>query len=259
MRQVHHWQWHLDEMFVRINGETHYLWRAVVHEGEVHKCGGGAVRHASRPFGDEKYLTSSAEIVRNRPARTAASQGRRLSLAASLAAGALLALSAASAQAADAICYNCPPEWADWASMLQAIETELGISIPHDNKNSGQTLTQLLAERGNPVADVAYFGVTFGTQAAEAGVLEAYEPIDFDDVPEGLKDADDRWFTIHQGTLGLFVNVDALGDSPVPACFEDLLSPEYSGMVGYLDPSSAFVGYAGALAVILRCPPRFRR
>jgi putative transposase len=33
-RRVHHgwysnWRWHLDEVFVKINGETHYLWRAV--------------------------------------------------------------------------------------------------------------------------------------------------------------------------------------------------------------------------------------
>lgn len=30
-----HWRWHLDEVFVKINGERHYLWRAVDHEGEV--------------------------------------------------------------------------------------------------------------------------------------------------------------------------------------------------------------------------------
>ena len=29
------WHWHLDEVFVRINGEAHYLWRAVDQEGEV--------------------------------------------------------------------------------------------------------------------------------------------------------------------------------------------------------------------------------
>ena len=29
------WQWHLDEVFVKINGEWHYLWRAVDQEGEV--------------------------------------------------------------------------------------------------------------------------------------------------------------------------------------------------------------------------------
>ena len=35
MRVYSNWQWHLDEVFVKINGETHYLWRAVDHEGEV--------------------------------------------------------------------------------------------------------------------------------------------------------------------------------------------------------------------------------
>ena len=34
-RAYSNWQWHLDEVFVKINGETHYLWRAVDHEGEV--------------------------------------------------------------------------------------------------------------------------------------------------------------------------------------------------------------------------------
>jgi putative transposase len=35
MRAYSNWQWHLDEVFVNINSETHYLWRAVDHEGEV--------------------------------------------------------------------------------------------------------------------------------------------------------------------------------------------------------------------------------
>ncbi len=35
MRAWAQWQWHLDEVFVKINGQTHYLWRAVDHEGEV--------------------------------------------------------------------------------------------------------------------------------------------------------------------------------------------------------------------------------
>ena len=29
------WRWHVDEVFVRINGVQHYLWRAVDHEREV--------------------------------------------------------------------------------------------------------------------------------------------------------------------------------------------------------------------------------
>jgi len=35
MRAFTHWRWHLDEVYVKIGGEMHYLWRAVDHEGEV--------------------------------------------------------------------------------------------------------------------------------------------------------------------------------------------------------------------------------
>ncbi|MEP6246346.1 MAG: IS6 family transposase, partial [Marinomonas sp.] len=35
MKGFRHWRWHLDEVFVKINGETHYLWRAVDQEGEI--------------------------------------------------------------------------------------------------------------------------------------------------------------------------------------------------------------------------------
>ena len=33
--RIRHWRWHLDEMYVKLNGEIVYLWRAVDHEGEV--------------------------------------------------------------------------------------------------------------------------------------------------------------------------------------------------------------------------------
>jgi putative transposase len=35
MQGFRHWPWHLDEMYVKLNGEMVYLWRAVDHEGEV--------------------------------------------------------------------------------------------------------------------------------------------------------------------------------------------------------------------------------
>src|SRR5471032_521922 len=93
---------------------------------------------------------------------------------------ALLALSlvalSSSAKAADVICYNCPPEWADWASMLKSIKTDLGYDIPHDNKNSGQALAQIMAEKANPVGDIGYFGVNFGMKAKAEGALEPYKP-----------------------------------------------------------------------------------
>jgi putative transposase len=35
MRGYPQWRWHLDEVFVKVNGKLCYLWRAVDHEGEV--------------------------------------------------------------------------------------------------------------------------------------------------------------------------------------------------------------------------------
>jgi putative spermidine/putrescine transport system substrate-binding protein len=156
---------------------------------------------------------------------------------------------AGSAFAQTAICYNCPTEWADWGTQLKAIKARTGVTVPPDNKNSGQALAQMTAERAAPVADMAYLGVTFAIQAQKDGLVAAYKPAAFADIPEGLKDHDGHWFTIHSGTLGFMVNVDALGGKPVPRSWADLLKPEYKGLVGYLDPASAFVGYVGAVAV----------
>jgi putative spermidine/putrescine transport system substrate-binding protein len=169
----------------------------------------------------------------------------------------LLCLAAASCAAADAsaqaraICYNCPPEWADWGSQLKAIQATLGITVPSDNKNSGQAIAALIAEKANPVADVTYLGGIAADPAKDAGVLAPYKPKGWEKVPVDLKDADGYWFTIHSGTLGLFVNKTALAGKAVPKGWADLLKPEYKGVVGYLDPTSAAVGQLGVMAVNL--------
>ncbi|MGS1028401.1 ABC transporter substrate-binding protein [Burkholderia glumae] len=170
--------------------------------------------------------------------------------AASAALAALATLAPATGQAQEtAICYNCPPEWADWAAQIAAIRQATGIRVPADNKNSGQAIAQLIAEQKSPVADVVYLGVSSAIQAKQRGLTEPYKPAHWNEIPANLKDPQGYWFAIHSGTLGFFVNKDALDGRPVPRTWADLLKPEYRGMVGYLDPSSAFVGYAGAVAV----------
>lgn len=172
-------------------------------------------------------------------------------LAAALVGAAALCTAGAASAQETAICYNCPPEWADWGSQLKAIRSRLNIVVPPDNKNSGQSIAALIAEKASPVADVTYLGGIAADPARDAGVLTPYKPKGWDKIPASLKDPEGHWFTIHSGTLGLFVNKAALGGKPVPQSWSDLLKPEYKGLVGYLDPTSAAVGQLGVMAVNL--------
>ena len=177
---------------------------------------------------------------------------RLIQSSAAIGAAAVLPLPFSSfAQASRALCYNCPTEWADWGGMLRLVNQKLNISVPPDNKNSGQSMAALIAEKNNPVADITYLGGQFGPQAREAGVLTPYKPQRWNEIPDGFKDRDGFWFTIHSGTLGLFVNTAALRGKPVPRSWQDLANPTYKGMIGYLNPASAAVGQVGVVAVNL--------
>jgi len=164
-------------------------------------------------------------------------------------AGAVLVSSQASAQTV--ICYSCPEEWADWGTQLRNVKQDLGITVPIDSKNSGQAMSQIIAEKENPVADFGYLGITFAIQAEKMGLTTPYKPKNFDDIPADLKSPDGHWFTIHAGAVGFFINKDALGNKPLPTSWKDLLKPEYKGLVGYYDPTSAFIGYVSGMAMNL--------
>jgi len=68
LRAYSNWQWHLDEVFVKINGEMHYLRRAVDHEGEVletyvtkrrdHKAAFKFLRKSMKRFGSLNVIVT---------------------------------------------------------------------------------------------------------------------------------------------------------------------------------------------------------
>jgi len=155
------------------------------------------------------------------------------------------------AESKQVVIYNSPPEWANWGEELKQFSAKTGIQATPDNKNSGQTVTALIAEKAKPGADAAYLGITFGYDAANKDLLEGYKPAGFDSIPNDLKDPEGRWMTIHYGAIAFIANTDALGKTPVPKSWADLLKPEYKGKVAFLDPTSAAVGYSVALAANL--------
>lgn len=142
------------------------------------------------------------------------------------------------------VSYNSPTQWANWGEVLKAFSSQTGIAAPSDPKNSGQTMAALEAEAKAPQADTAYFGIVFGIEAADKGLLESYRPAGFDEIPANLKDKDGLWFTAHQGSIAFIVNTEELGGAPIPSGWQDLLDPIYEGKVGFLDPTQAAVGYS---------------
>lgn len=142
------------------------------------------------------------------------------------------------------IAYNSPEQWANWGEVLNVFSEQTGLEAPNDPKNSGQTIAALQAEAQAPAADTAYYGIVFGYQAAEADLVEPYQPPGFEQIPDSLKDPEGNWMTVHQGAIAFLVNTDELGDVPVPQTWSDLTDPMYEGLVGFLDPTQAAVGYS---------------
>lgn len=85
MKGFRQWRWHLDEVFVKINGKQNCLWRAVDHEGEIlesfvtkkrEKSGALAfLKKVLKRYGrPEKIVTNGATLISRSYARTGKSR-----------------------------------------------------------------------------------------------------------------------------------------------------------------------------------------
>lgn len=98
-------------------------------------------------------------------------------------------------------------------------------------------MAALEAEKANPQADCVYYSGAIGYQATQKGLHQPYKPQGWEMIPDELKDPDGLWWTIHTATIGLIINTDALGGTPIPQSWTDLLKPEYKGKIAYDDPT----------------------
>src|SRR5436190_21746651 len=102
-------------------------------------------------------------------------------LACAALAAAVLATPAAAAETLNA--YSIWPE--NWARpMLQEFEQATGIKVNFVRFSSGEALTRVIAEKGNPRVDVLFGGPveTFAAGIGE-GVFESYRPPAFAKLP----------------------------------------------------------------------------
>lgn len=139
----------------------------------------------------------------------------------------------------------------DWCQLMaRSFEDATGIDVNMTRKSSGETFAQVKAESANPKGDVWWGGTGDPhLQAAEEGLTEPYiSPMREQLQPWAIsqaKSAGDRTIGIYSGALGYGYNSDLLAANnlPVPACWKDLLKPEYKGHVQMANPNSSGTAY----------------
>ena len=161
----------------------------------------------------------------------------------------VLAGSAAIASAANLTLY-CSADEAWCQLMARGFEEETGIKVDMTRKSSGETFAQVKAESANPKGDVWWGGTGDPhLQAAEEGLTEAYEsPMRGELNDWAIRQAEsagNRTIGIYSGALGFGYNKDLLEKNglPVPACWKDLVKPEYKGHIQMANPNSSGTAY----------------
>jgi thiamine transport system substrate-binding protein len=120
--------------------------------------------------------------------------------------------------------------------------------------DAGAALNQAILSKGNPLADVL-FGVdnTFLSRALDAGIFEPYDSPALGNIPAKFQlDPQHRLLPVDYGDV--CINYDrawfAEHDVAPPAYLEDLLKPEYKGLLVVENPATSSPGLAFMLATI---------
>jgi len=134
--------------------------------------------------------------------------------------------------------------------MARSFEEASGIDVNMTRKSSGETFAQMKAEEANPKGDVWWGGTGDPhLQAAEEGLTAPYDSPMRAELQDWSisqsESADNKTIGIYSGALGYGYNTDLLAANnlPEPACWKDLLKPEYKGHVQMANPNSSGTAY----------------
>ncbi len=174
-----------------------------------------------------------------------------------LGAGALAMGIAAPALAAGKMTLYCSAQ-EDWCQLMaRGFEKASGVKVNMTRKSSGETFAQIRAEARNPKGDVWWGGTGDPhLQAAEEGMSVAYVTSVRGELQDWAisqaKSAGDRTIGIYSGALGYGYNETLLKQNnlPVPACWKDLLKPEYKGHVQMANPNSSGTAYTTLATIV---------
>ncbi|MCC6379067.1 MAG: ABC transporter substrate-binding protein [Burkholderiales bacterium] len=151
----------------------------------------------------------------------------------------------------------CPVQ-AEWCSLAATeFEKDTGIKVSMTLKGSGEAFAQLAAEKANPKLDL-WFGGTGDPhlQAAEQGLTDEYRSPKLSELqPWARKQAEAskyRTVGIYLGILGIGYNTEILAKKkiPTPACWRDLVKPEFKGEVQMANPNASGTAYTAIATLV---------
>lgn len=139
------------------------------------------------------------------------------------------------------VSFDTGPTWANWAGEFKAFKERYpGVELVYNDLGSAATVVALEKARNRPQADTAYYFAGSALDAAKAGVVEGYRPVNFDRLPGELRDPEARWFAVHTLSVAFLVNTKLV--KAVPQNWADLLKPDYKNTIVYQDPRSTGQG-----------------
>jgi len=151
----------------------------------------------------------------------------------------------------------CPVQ-AEWCNLAATeFERETGIKVAMTLKGSGESLAQIVAEKANPKLDV-WFGGTGDPhlQAAEQGLLDEYRSPMLKDLQTwARKQAEQskyRTVGMYLGVLGIGYNTELLAKkkAPAPACWRDLIQPEFANDLQMANPNASGTAYTAIATLV---------
>lgn len=198
-------------------------------------CGGGSSEQAAAT--PEAPVETPAEA----PATEAPAADAAAETPAESAGGMDELIAAAQAEGTLTVYGSC--EEAYLSAACQKFEQLYNIKVDYQRLSTGEVFTKVQEENGSPSGDVWFGGTTDPyNEATAAGLLEPYEAVNAANlIGDTYKDANGNWYGIYKGILGFMVNreeIERLGLT-VPKDWDDLIKPEYEGLVGISNPSTA--------------------
>ncbi|WP_417835138.1 extracellular solute-binding protein [Thalassospira xiamenensis] len=139
------------------------------------------------------------------------------------------------------VSFDTGPTWANWSSQFKNFKARYpGVEMVYNDLGSAATVVALDKSRNRPQADTAYYFAGSALDAVAKDVVAPFEPVNFDKLPDELREKDGKWFTIHKLNIAFLVNKKLVKETP--ESWADLLKSEYKNSIVYLDPRSTGQG-----------------